>query len=163
MENDEADENSSQGGNLETDRVVRVLALEYGTLRDEILARSTARYQFVGFATGAAGLIGAGIGLSSYGIKTWILVGLASAVIFIGLYGYLLMRYYAVVLSARIAVLEGRINDLVPAEPGFERLLSWQIDHQGLPLFGGPRAVMEGFRLLTAHPGSRRHIEKGSG
>jgi hypothetical protein len=50
--------------------------MEYETLRAEILIRATARYQFVGFITAATALIGAGIGLSTYGLKTWILVGL---------------------------------------------------------------------------------------
>ena len=42
------------------DRMLQVLALEYGTLREEILMRLSARYQFVGFFTAAAGLIARG-------------------------------------------------------------------------------------------------------
>jgi hypothetical protein len=160
MGEDEEPQGRSADANADTDRVVRILSLEYGTLREEMLVRSTERYQFVGFVTGATGLIGAGIGLSSYGVKTWILVGLAVVVIAVGLYGYFLMRFHSIALSARIAVLERRINDLVPAEPGFERVLSWEIDHQGVPVFFFPRFLIR--RLPDYLAGSRPHPDTGA-
>jgi hypothetical protein len=52
----------------ERDRSLQVLMLEYGTLRTEILMRLSARYQFIGFITAAAALIGVAIGYSS-GLK----------------------------------------------------------------------------------------------
>jgi len=64
----------SQRQDAESDRVLQVLALEYTTLRAEILMRINARYQFVGFITTAAALTGVGIGYSS-GFKVWLLVG----------------------------------------------------------------------------------------
>jgi hypothetical protein len=145
----EVDGHTDRAGSAtpEIDRIVQVLSLEYDTLREEILVRTTVRFQFVGFVTAAAGLIGAGIGLSSYGIKTWVLVGLAVAVIAVGLYGYFRMRYHIIGLSARIALLERRINDLVPAEPGFDSLLSWESDHQGTAVYGRPLSLIHWFRM----------------
>jgi hypothetical protein len=118
-----------------SDRIVQVLSLEYCTLREEILVRATARYQFVGLVTGATGLIAAGIGLSGYGTGTWILAGLAAAVIGVGLYGYFRMRSHVIAISAHVAQLESRLNALVPAEAGHASLLSWESDHQGTHLF----------------------------
>src|ERR1700730_10890565 len=107
------------------DRMLQVLALEYGTLREEILMRLSARYQFVGFFTAAAGLIAVGIGYSS-GLKLWLLVALAAAVLAVGIYGYLRMQFYGRLVSARIAEIEDRINKLVPVESGARNLLTWE-------------------------------------
>ena len=115
--------------------MLQVLALEYGTLREEILMRLNARYQFVGFVTGAAGLIGVGIGYSS-GLKIWLLVALGVAVLALGIYGYFRMQYYGYLVSARIAQIEDRINKLVPVEPGTRSLLSWESEHRAQ--FFGP-------------------------
>jgi len=148
MDEGERHEDRPGKASAEIERIVQVLSLEYDTLRDEILVRLTARYQFVGFVTGAAGLIGAGIGLSSYGVKTWILVGLATSVVAAGVWGYVLMRYQNIRLSARVALLERRINDLVHAEPGYPRLLSWETDQQGMPLVVGPFSLIRKFGML---------------
>jgi hypothetical protein len=131
----------------EQDRTFQVLALEYGTLREEILMRASARYQFIGFITAAAALIGAGISYSA-GPKTWLLVALAMAVIGVGVYGYYRMRYHVIRISARIAEIENRINKLVPAEPGTPSLLSWESDHQGQLVFG---RLSLGYRWFKLH------------
>ncbi len=109
--------------------MLQVLALEYGTLREEILTRLSARYQFVGFVTTAAGLIGVGIGYSS-GFKVWLLIALAVAVLAVGIVGYFHMRSYGMLVSARIIEIEDRINKLVPVEPGTRNLLSWETEHR---------------------------------
>src|SRR5882757_714740 len=100
----------------ERDRMLQVLALEYETLRAEVLMRLSARYQFVGFFTAAAAFIGVAIGYSS-GFKVWILIGLAAAVLAVGFLGYHRMVLNGRLISARIAKIEKRINKLVPAEP----------------------------------------------
>jgi sulfite exporter TauE/SafE len=111
------------------DRKLQVLTLEYGTLREEILMRLSARYQFIGFVTAATALIGVAIGYSS-GFKVWLLIVLAAAVLFLGFYGYYRMVINGKILSVRIAKIEDRINELVPAEPGNPKLLSWELEHQ---------------------------------
>jgi hypothetical protein len=117
--------------------MLQVLALEYGTLRQEILMRLSARYQFVGFVTTAAALTGVGIGYSS-GLKVWLLVSLAVAVLAVGIYGYLRMQVYGRKVAARIVEIEERINKLVPVEPGTQNLLSWESEHYRVGLFFGP-------------------------
>jgi len=111
------------------DRILQVLALEYGTLRTEILMRLSARYQFVGFITAAAALVGVGIGYSS-GPKTWLLVTLALAVLYVGFHGYYRMVYYGRLVSVRIAEIEdrsgwrnfGHLRFLLIASPGVSLL-----------------------------------------
>jgi hypothetical protein len=111
------------------DRKLQVLSLEYGTLREENLMRFSARYQFIGFVTAATALIGVAIGYST-GFKVWLLMALAVTVLALGLYGYCRMVINGRLLSARIAKIEERINELVPPAPGSPNLLSWESEHQ---------------------------------
>lgn len=118
---------------VERDRFLQVLTLEYETLRAEILARLSARYQFIGFITGAAALIGVAIGYSS-GLKVWLLTAIAIIVLTTGFYGYYRMVVQGRIISARVAQIEDRINKLVPVEPGAPDLLSWESEHPREPL-----------------------------
>jgi hypothetical protein len=118
----------------ERDRSLQVLMLEYGTLRAEILMRLSARYQFIGFITAAAALIGVAIGYSS-GIKVWLLTAVSAIVLAVGFYGYFRMVMRGKIISARVAEIENRINELVPAEPGTPNLISWESEHQHELLF----------------------------
>jgi hypothetical protein len=113
----------------ERDRFLQVLMLEYGTLREEKLVRISARYQFIGFGTAAAALIGVAIGYSS-GLKVWLLIAVSTAVCIIGFYGYCRMVVRGKLLSARVAEIEDRINKLVPVESGTRKLLAWESEHQ---------------------------------
>ena len=112
----------------ERDRFLQVLTLEYETLRAEILARLSARYQFIGFITAATALIGVAIGYSS-GFKVWLLTAMAIIVLATGFYGYYRMVVQGRIVSARVAQIEARINKLVPVEPGAPNLLSWESEH----------------------------------
>jgi hypothetical protein len=118
------------------DHSFQALALEYEALRAEILMRSAARFQFAGFIAAAAALVGTGIGYASLGPKTWILCTLAAGVIFCGLVGFWRMGRYLVHISAHIAMIEGRINELAPAPPGTPPFISWHTDNQEYTLWG---------------------------
>src|ERR1700759_1535704 len=117
----------------ERDRFLQVLTLEYETLRAESLPRLSARYQFVGFVTGAAALIGVAIGYSS-GVKVWLLVIASIAVLAVGFYGYCRMVMRGRLISARLAEIENRINSLVPKGPDNPNLLRWESEHENEPL-----------------------------
>lgn len=141
----------------ERDRFLQVLMLEYGTLRAEILTRLSARYQFVGFVTGAAALIGVAIGYSS-GLKVWLLTAVSIAVLAVGFYGYCRMIVRGKLISARIAEIEDRINRLVPAEPGTPNLLSWESEHKSEPFI----SVLFDYRQLRLHMKSVKAPSDGS-
>jgi hypothetical protein len=134
MQNNGSAEAQAPKPDAERDRSLQVLMLEYGTLRAEILMRLSARYQFIGFITAAAALIGVAIGYSS-GLKVWLLTVVTITVLAAGLYGYFRMVLRGKLISARVAEIEDRINKLVPVEPGTPNLLSWESEHQNEPLF----------------------------
>jgi hypothetical protein len=152
MQNDGSTGAQIHNQDAERDRFLNVLMLEYGTLRAEILVRLSARYQFVGFVTTAAALIGVAIGYSS-GIKVWLLAAVSVAVIGVGFYGYYRMAVQNRGISARVAAIEGRINTLVPAEPGGQSLLSWESEHQGEAAFSPLR---DDYRRIKLRMGSAR-------
>ncbi|HUB38584.1 MAG TPA: hypothetical protein VMA72_07020 [Streptosporangiaceae bacterium] len=130
----------------ERDRSLQVLMLEYGTLRAEILMRLSARYQFIGFVTGAAALIGVAIGYSS-GLKVWLLTAVSISVLALGFYGYCRMILRGRIISTRVAEIEDRINKLVPAEPGMPNLISWESEHNKEPFI----SVFFDYRRLRLH------------
>jgi hypothetical protein len=116
---------------VRTDRMIQVLSLEYQTLRDDVLVRSSGRFQFLGLMTTAAALLASGIlGHSVFGSQTWIAAVLALAVFGFGLVCFLILGRQMLVLSARLSELEKRINALVLPETGAPALLSWESDHQ---------------------------------
>lgn len=116
--------------------MVQVLSLEYQTLRDDILVRTSGRFQFLGLMTTAAALLASGIfGHSVFGSQTWIAAGLAFAVFSFGLFCFAFLGRQAAALSARIAQIEKHINSLAPKQEGYV-LLGWECDWQqrrGLP------------------------------
>jgi hypothetical protein len=119
----------------ERDHVLQVLTLEYETLRAEILMRTSARYQFLGFITAAAAILATGVVGSSSGVTEWLLATLAGVVFIFGLLSFWQLGSDVAHLSARVAKIETRINRLMPSEPGTPALLSWESDHQHRPLF----------------------------
>ena len=106
---------------------VQVLSLEYQTLRDEVLTRLSSRYQFLGFTTAAAALLATGSGNLVSGPREWLLPVLAGVIFVLGIGWFWYAGTIIVVLSKRIAEIENRINDIVPADPP---LLSWESSHQ---------------------------------
>ena len=139
------------------DHVLQVLMLEYGTLRDEILARLSARYQFIGFVTGAAALVGVAIGYSS-GLKLWLLTAVSIAVLAIGFYGYCRMVIRGRLISARVAEIEERINKLVLAESNSPKLLTWESEHKEEAFI----SVLLDYRQLRSHMKSAGSISPSS-
>jgi hypothetical protein len=125
---------TSGQGSLEKDQVLRVLSLEYQALADEISTRTSGRFQFLGFMTTAAALLVAGVGNLFSGSKVWISVGLAVVVFGVGLICFFWLGRHIVVLSARLAELEQRINQQV-YPGGDQEALSWYMGHQERPLY----------------------------
>jgi hypothetical protein len=107
---------------------VQVLSLEYQTLRAAIMNQTAASYQFLGLATTAAAILATGAGHLSFSSGGgWFLAILAGGIFVFGAGSYRLLRMYVAFLSQRVAVIEEKINNLVPGE---ERLLSWESDRQ---------------------------------
>jgi hypothetical protein len=106
--------------------ILQVLSLEYQTLRADMIARSSARFQFLGFVVAAAAIIAAAIGAAGDN-------GVHPAVWYVGigvlafsLASFWMLGRDQARLSAKVAELEARINDLVPGN----RLLLWESAHQ---------------------------------
>jgi hypothetical protein len=110
------------------DRWIAVLSLEYETLRNEILTRTTGRFQFLGLMTTAAALVGTGMGSSR--LNAWASGLIAIAIFMIGLAGFGLLGRQILNISARVADLEGRINHMMGVGPGDRALLSWETARQ---------------------------------
>jgi hypothetical protein len=152
MHEGETGKAESAATDADRDRYIQVLALEYQAMRSELTMRLSARYQFVGFITGAAALIGAGIGYSTVGAKTWILAGLAILVIFAGILGFYRMGFHIIHLAGRLATLENRINAI--AEPGAAALLTWASGRRPPALW---ETVSLGYPFARARPKPSQH------
>jgi len=107
--------------------MVQILSLEYEALRSEILTRTSGRYQFLGLMTTAAALLVSGIGNSISPDERWIQRFLALAIFTIGLLYFFRLGRGIVKLSARIAIIEGKINELAYSQ---SKLLSWESEMQ---------------------------------
>jgi hypothetical protein len=126
---DEAE--SKPEDHVDRERIIQLLSLEYQTLREDLLVRTSGRFQFLGLMTTAAALFATGIfGHSAFGSQSWIAATLAFGVSAFGLVCFLRLGHHMVTRSTRLAEIERRINALVPAEPGFSTVLSWNSDHQ---------------------------------
>jgi hypothetical protein len=103
---------------------VQVLALEYQSLRADLQTRSAARFQFLGFVTAAAAILATGLGHSTADLTTYAIGG---ALFLVGLVSFWLQGNDQARISAHIAEIEQRINQLVP---GQLNLLTWETRHQ---------------------------------
>jgi hypothetical protein len=92
--------------------MIQILSLEYGALRSEILTLTSGRYQFFGLMTTAAALLASGISHSVSLAERWTLGFLALAIFLVGLVYYLRLGRNIARISARIASIENRINEL---------------------------------------------------
>jgi hypothetical protein len=106
---------------------VQVLSLEYQTLRAAIMNQTAASYQFLGLAATAAAILATGAGRLSFSSGGWVLAILAGGIFVFGVGAFRLLGRYVAFLSQRVAVIEEKINSLVPGE---ESLLSWESDRQ---------------------------------
>jgi hypothetical protein len=114
------------------DERVEILALEYQSLRSDLVMRSAARFQFLGFVTASAAILATGLGGTHSHQETLVLVTLAIALFIFGLISFWLQGRDQAIISAQIAHIETRINLLVPAKPD---LLSWETTHQNRSFF----------------------------
>jgi hypothetical protein len=121
-------------------QIIEALALEYQSLRDELLTRTTGRFQFLGLTATAAALLVSGIGGTGHGLGLWPSVGLAVAVLGLGLGNFFNLGRDILRLSARIAQIEQRINGLLPVPGDGQDVLIWETNRQQRSLF--ERAVL---------------------
>ena len=111
---------------MEENKRVDVLGLEYQSLRSDLVMRSGARFQFLGFITASAAILATGLGDSRSILETRVLVSLGALLFIVGLTTFWLQGSEQAAISAKIAEIEGRLNHLV-GDPG---LLSWETNHQ---------------------------------
>jgi hypothetical protein len=114
----------------EVDRAIQLLSLEYTSLRNEMVAKMSGRYQFLGLMTTAAALLGSGIARPQFTSGRLIFSGLAIAVFLLGLVCFGVLGRHIIELSARAAEIEHRINALVPVSSGMPALVNWHSEHQ---------------------------------
>jgi hypothetical protein len=80
------DQTSTQENDaVNVDRLLHVLTLEYQYLGAQVLARLSARYQFLGFLTAGAAILASGFTHPFFSPETWILAILAVGVFITGL------------------------------------------------------------------------------
>jgi hypothetical protein len=114
----------------ERDQAIKVLSLEYQTLRDEMIMQMSSRFQFLGFTTAAAALLATVAGRSALNFQAWLIVGLAVGVFMFGIACFWILGRHVIYISGRVANIERRINELLPTQPGEPSLLSWETEHQ---------------------------------
>jgi hypothetical protein len=124
---------------IDTDRILHVLTTEYNSLNAQIIARLSARYQFLGFLTAGSAILAAASGRPIFSTGTWVLAALAIGVFAFGLFCFWYLGQTIATLAVRVANIEKRINKLVSVESAdAPRLLSWESDQQrrtGISLF----------------------------
>ena len=98
---------------VNVDRILQVLTLEYQNLNAQINTRLSARYQFLGFLTAGAAILAAVSGQSKFGADTWILVLLAATVLTSGIFLFWYMGRVIASQAARLAEIEERIKKLI--------------------------------------------------
>ena len=113
------------------DRILQVLTLEYQNLNAQIIARLSARYQFLGFLTAGAAILAAASGQPAFSSGTWVLGALAAAVLASGIFLFWYLGRTIALQAAYLAEIEERINKLVPGESADSpKLLSWELEQQ---------------------------------
>lgn len=140
---------------MEEGKRVDVLGLEYQSLRSDLVMRSGARFQFLGFITASAAILATGLGDSRSILETRVLVSLGAVLFIVGLITFWLQGSEQAAISAKIADIEGRLNHLV-GDPG---LLSWETDHQQRSFFN--RCIL-GLRLPSDTETERTKVKGGA-
>jgi hypothetical protein len=129
------------------DYIIRVLSLEYQTLREEMLTRTSGRFQFLGLMTTAAALLTTGVFSSSvFRSQTWISAALAILVFAFGVACFVYLGRQRMILSDGVAAIERRINNLLPPEAGFSAVLSWESNRRDWTLYQKLKLVLFGTR-----------------
>jgi hypothetical protein len=129
---------------VDIDRILQVLTMEYQSLNAQIIARLSARYQFLGFLTAGSAILAAASGHPIFNSGTWVLATLAVGVFALGLFCFWYLGRNMAILSARVAGIEERINELISSESSnVSKLLSWESDRQRRTSIG---LFLEGLR-----------------
>lgn len=110
------------------DERVRILSMEYESLRSDLQMRSSARFQFLGLVTASAAVLATGLGSSHSSHVTLVLEVLAVVLFCLGLGAFWLQGKDQAIISYYLASLEDRINKLTEGET---RLLRWETLNQG--------------------------------
>lgn len=131
-----SDKGETQAGldPADRDRLFQAYALEYQTLWSEIIATLSGRWQFLGFMTTAAALLASAAG--HLGGGTWLLLVLASGVFAFGLLSFWLLGRTVVIISARLATIESKMNAFLPVQREASAPMSWQTERQERSLWG---------------------------
>lgn len=133
------------------DRILQVLTLEYQNLNAQIIARLSARYQFLGFLTAGAAILAAASGQPAFSSGTWVLGALAAAVLVSGIFLFWYLGRTIALQTVYLAEIEERINKLVPGESvDSPRLLSWELDQRSKNSIA---SFIAGFRPLPQRGG----------
>jgi hypothetical protein len=117
----------SYPNSVEREQMIKILSLEYEALRSSMLTLTSGRYQFFGLMTTAAALLATGVSHSSSSDQKWILGSLALTTFIVGLIYFLHLGQHIIGVSARLANIEDRINELAYSQT---KLLSWESEHQ---------------------------------
>jgi hypothetical protein len=119
---------TGEAGSADVDRILQVLTMEYEALNARMVARISARFQFLGFLTAGAAILAAGTGHSLFFRGTWIL---AIGVFMLGLISFWGMGRTITALSSHLAEVENGINKLIITGPNASKLLHWHLDKLG--------------------------------
>ena len=139
---------NKQIDNVDREQIIKLLSMEYQTLREEILVRTSGRFQFLGLMTTAAALLTTGVvSPSIFKNDQWIAAALAAVVFIFGVACFVYLGRRRIAVSIKVAEIEKRINALVPAEPGFSNVLDWESYYGELTLFQRIRLA-----LFPRHP-----------
>lgn len=127
--------------------IIKLLSLEYQTLREETVLRTSGRFQFLGLMTTAAALLTTGAFNSSASrIQAWIAGSLAALVFVFGVTCFIYLGRQRGLALVRLAALEKRINSLVQAEPGYSAVLSLESTRIRWTLYRKIKLVLSGAR-----------------
>jgi hypothetical protein len=126
---------NKQIDNTDHDQIIKLLSMEYQTLREEILVRTSGRFQFLGLMTTAAALLTTGVVSPSIFKDDQLIAAALAAVVFIfGVACFVYLGRRRIAVSIKVAAIEKRINAMVPAEPGFPDVLNWETYYGQLTL-----------------------------
>ena len=125
------------------DRIIEMLSLEYQKISDEIVVRTSGRFQFLGLMTTAAALLTTGVFSSSvFKGQFWIAAILVISVFSFGVVCFVYLGRQRSTLLRRILDIERRINVLVPPEPGFAAVLTYQSSRKYLSIYERLKLVL---------------------
>lgn len=111
------------------DRIFAALSLEYGTLRGELVEKTTRRGQTAGFLSAAAAVL---LAIASAKNDDWVVLLVAAAAVYLVLAAATWVQNSRTIrgLSAHVAQLEHDLNEAVNRELSTTMYLRWETTHQ---------------------------------